>query len=164
MNEVLTIVEKFPSESWLQYAFNHPPLFLATLFVSAVYTHRRENILDDAALYFYRLQTIKLANEVLWTGTEDEKTSDEMIMVAVILLYFTVCPDVCWKEYSTHMKGIQKMVNARGGVEHLGMNGIPGKWLDFVFGPWSQGFQYREFSEMVVRDEKDLLEQREGYL
>lgn len=92
-------------------------------------------------------------------GTVEEKTSDEMIMVAVILLYFSIAPNVGWKEYEIHLRGIQQMIVIRGGIEMLNMGGVVGGWLRRIFGPWSEGFEYDHFREALAEEEREEQEE-----
>jgi hypothetical protein len=101
-------------------------------------------------LYYYRLQTIRLAHEVLRFGTEEEMITDEMIMVGLIMLYYTISTSICWKEYEAHLRGIEQMVAARGGVSEL--NAVVAEWLERVYGPWTRGFEYGHFGDAVLAD------------
>lgn len=69
-----------------------------------------------------------------------EQTSDEMIIVALVLLYFDPKEEVCTREFGVHLRGIEKMVEVRGGVGVLGMRGIVSNWLGICYGPWSEGW------------------------
>lgn len=83
-----SLTESSPRVSWLPYALNHPPLFHATLLVAAVHLDRRQPLKDSSAMLRLKVQTIRLANENM-DGTP-EGVSDQMMMVALILLYFNV--------------------------------------------------------------------------
>lgn len=88
--------------------------------------------------------------------------TDEMIMVALILLYFNVSARVFKpatnfadrsfqigeanpEEYEIHLRGIHQMLKLRGGAERLGMSGMPKNWLAICWGPWREGWQYGQF-------------------
>ena len=129
-----------PRLGWLQFAVRHPPLFHATLLSSAVHLNRRKRLKDPSALLFYKLQVIRHANEVMRNGTVDEKSSDEMIVTALCLLYFDINGEVRVEEYMVHLRGIEMMLAVRGGMESLGMRGMVRNWLKVCHGPWSPGF------------------------
>lgn len=74
--------------AWLQFAIEHTAFFYATLLTAAVHLNRRRKIRDSSALYWFKVQTIKYAN--LNMDVPGEAATDEMIMVALILLYFNV--------------------------------------------------------------------------
>jgi hypothetical protein len=144
-----------PNESWYPWISNHPPLHSATLFVSAVCINRRKRLHNFEALYFYRLQTIQLAHEVLHLGTDEDKTSDEMIMVGLIMLYYTISRSICWPEYEAHLRGIQQMVAARGGIRNL--NAVVAGWLERLYGPWSLGFDCSDFQDAIIADQIQMM-------
>jgi len=56
--------------------------------MAAVHLNRRRMFRDSSALLWFKTQTIKHANERM--NNPAEGASDEMIMVALILLYFNV--------------------------------------------------------------------------
>jgi hypothetical protein len=80
-------------------------------------------------------------------GTIEDKSSDEMIITALCLLYFDINEEVKVNEYMVHLKGIERMVAVRGGAEKLGMRGMVKNWLGVCHGPWSPGFEEGGFSE-----------------
>ena len=63
-------------------------LFYATLLGAAVHLDRKQPVGDQRKLLWYKVQTIRLANEKL--NQPSEAASDQMILVALILLYFNV--------------------------------------------------------------------------
>lgn len=73
-------------------------------------------------------------------GNVGEQASDEMIIVALVLLYFDARDVVCTEEFGVHLRGIEKMVEVRGGVGVLGMRGMVSNWLAVCHGPWSEGW------------------------
>jgi hypothetical protein len=148
--KVTTSIVTPPDESWFLWIAKHPPLYSAILFVSAVCINRRQRLHNSEALYFYRFQTIRLAHEVLSLGSDEEKTSDEMIMVGVITLYYTIPRSIFGLEYETHLKGIEQMIAARGGIANL--TGVLARWLERLYGPWSEGFDYSDFEDAVLAD------------
>jgi hypothetical protein len=67
---------------------NNPMLFYATLLGAAVHLDRKKPVGDQRKLLWYKVQTMRLANEKL--NQLSEAASDQMILVALILLYFNV--------------------------------------------------------------------------
>ena len=63
-------------------------LFYATLLGAAVHLDRRQPFGDQRKLLWYKVRTMRLANENL--NEPSEGASDQMILVALILLYFNV--------------------------------------------------------------------------
>ena len=82
------LTEFYPRISWLPFALEHKPLFYGTMLTAAVHLHRRRPLSDPSALFWFKAQTIRLANERL--NDPSEGATDQMIMVALILLYFNV--------------------------------------------------------------------------
>lgn len=77
-----------PKIAWLGFAVKHTAFYYATLLTAAVHLNRRRKLKDPAALIWYKVHTIQLANEKMRVA--EEAASDEMIMTALILLYFNV--------------------------------------------------------------------------
>lgn len=77
-----------PKIAWLGFAVEHTAFYYATLLTAAVHLNRRRKLKDPAALIWYKVHTIQLANEKM--NVAEEAASDEMIMTALILLYFNV--------------------------------------------------------------------------
>lgn len=73
---------------WLEYAINHTPLFYATLLTAVVHLNRRRPLKDPSAMIWFKLQTMRLANERM--NDPAEACKDEMLVVALVLLYFNV--------------------------------------------------------------------------
>lgn len=67
---------------------NNPTLFYATLLGAAVHLDRRQPLGDQRNLLWYEVRTLKLANEDLKNISDG--ASDQIILVALILLYFNV--------------------------------------------------------------------------
>ncbi|KAK0119672.1 hypothetical protein ONS95_011109 [Cadophora gregata] len=131
-----------PRIAWLPYALEHTAFFYATLLTAAVHLNRRRKIRDPSALYWFKVQTIKHANENM--KIPETAATDEMVMVALILLYFNIGgADV--EEYEIHLKGIHQMLKVRGGAESLGMRGMAKNWLAICWGPWREGWEYGQF-------------------
>ncbi|PQE26321.1 Fungal transcriptional regulatory protein [Rutstroemia sp. NJR-2017a BBW] len=74
-----------PAYSWLPFALHHPPLFYATLLSAAVHLDRIQPM-DKQILLWYKVETIRLANEKL--NIPDEGVADQMLIVVLVLLYF----------------------------------------------------------------------------
>jgi hypothetical protein len=83
-----------PRLAWLPFALQHTPFFHATLLAAAVHLNRRRPLRDKSALIWFKVQTIRYANEKM-NLPPSEGASDEMIMVALILLYFNVRTFLC---------------------------------------------------------------------
>jgi hypothetical protein len=77
-----------PRIAWLPFALEHKPFFYATLLTAAVHLNRKRRFRDPAALLWFKAETIRAANEKM--NDPAEAASDEMIMVAMILLVFNV--------------------------------------------------------------------------
>jgi hypothetical protein len=77
-----------PRVSWFSYSLNHMPLFYATLLSAAVHLDRMRPFGDLSKLLWYKAETLRLTNERLKTPSEG--ATDQMILVALILLYFNV--------------------------------------------------------------------------
>jgi Fungal specific transcription factor domain len=77
-----------PRIAWLPFALVHQPFFYATLLTAAVHLNRKRRFRDPAALLWFKAETIRAANEKM--NDPAEAASDEMIMVALILLVFNV--------------------------------------------------------------------------
>ena len=82
------LIDGSPRVGWLPFARDHMPLFYGTLLTAAVHLNRRQPLSDPSILIWYKVQTLRLANEKL--KTSNEGATDEMIMVALILVYFNV--------------------------------------------------------------------------
>lgn len=74
--------------AWLPFALEHKPFFYATLLTAAVHLNRKRRFRDHSALLWFKTETIRSANEKM--NNPAEASSDEMIMVALILLVFNV--------------------------------------------------------------------------
>jgi hypothetical protein len=74
--------------AWLPFALEHKPFFYATLLTAAVHLNRKRRFRDPSALLWFKTETIRSANEKM--SNPAEASSDEMIMVAMILLVFNV--------------------------------------------------------------------------
>ncbi|CAG8980522.1 hypothetical protein HYALB_00002519 [Hymenoscyphus albidus] len=135
-----TLTPTSPRLAWLPFAISHAPLFHATLLAAAVHLNRRKPLKDPGALTWYKLQTIQHANDVLNTGTVEQQASDEMIVVALVLLCFDVREVICTQEFEVHLRGVARMVEVRGGRGGLGMRGIVGNMLGVCYGPWIEGW------------------------
>ncbi|TVY39960.1 hypothetical protein LSUB1_G007268 [Lachnellula subtilissima] len=138
-----SMTETSPRMAWLPYALNHTPLFYATLLVAAVHLDRRQPMTDRSALLRLKGETIRLANENM--DDPFEAVSDQMMMVAFILLYFNVGGDNLG-EFEIHLNGINQMLFLRGGKGNLGMNGMPKNWLEVCHGPWQDDWEDGAFS------------------
>ena len=77
-----------PRVSWFPFAVNSPTLFYATLLGSAVHLDRKQPLGDQRKLLWYKVKTMRLANEKLQNPSDG--ASDQMILVALILLFFNV--------------------------------------------------------------------------
>jgi hypothetical protein len=77
-----------PRIAWLPFALEHKPFFHATLLTAAVHLNRKRRFRDPSALLWFKAETIRTANEKMNDPTQ--AASDEMIMVALILLVFNV--------------------------------------------------------------------------
>jgi hypothetical protein len=77
-----------PRIAWLPFALEHKPFFYATLLTAAVHLNRKRRFRDPGVLLWFKAETIRAANEKM--NDPVEATSDEMIMVALILLVFNV--------------------------------------------------------------------------
>ncbi|KIN00361.1 hypothetical protein OIDMADRAFT_88650, partial [Oidiodendron maius Zn] len=75
-----------PRVSWFAYALNHMPLFYATLLSAAVHLDRMKSFGDLSKLLWYKAETLRLTNEKIQDPSE--AASDQMILVALILLFF----------------------------------------------------------------------------
>ena len=83
-----------PRIGWLPFALVHKPFFYATLLTAAVHLNRKRRFRDPAALLWFKAETIRAANEKM--DDPAEAASDEMIMVALILLFFNVSSRFSW--------------------------------------------------------------------
>lgn len=83
-----TLTPTSPRVSWLPFALHHKVLFMATLLSAVVHLDRFQPLGDQRKLLWYKIETMRLANETLNDPTEG--ASDQMILVALILLYFNV--------------------------------------------------------------------------
>lgn len=61
---------------------------MATLLSAAVHLDRIQPVGDQRKLLWYKIETMRLANETL--NNPIEGASDQMIIVALILVYFNV--------------------------------------------------------------------------
>jgi len=132
-----------PRIAWLPFALEHKPFFYATLLTAAVHLNRKRRFRDPSALLWFKTETIRSANEKM--SNPGEACSDEMIMVALILLVFNVGGGNV-EEFEIHLRGINEMVKLRGGKDNLGMNGMVKNWLNVCYGPWNDGWKYGHFS------------------
>jgi hypothetical protein len=78
-----------PRLAWLPFALRHRAFFHATLLTAAVHLNRKRPFRDPSAMIWFKIETIKLANENM--NIPGQAATDEMIMVAMVLLYFNVC-------------------------------------------------------------------------
>ena len=86
LEDNLTDIE--PRIAWLPFALEHKPFFYATLLTAAVHLNRKRRFRDPGALLYFKTETIRAANETM--NDPEQAASDEMIMVALILLVFNV--------------------------------------------------------------------------
>ena len=86
-------IATFPKLSWLPDALHHPALFHATLLASAVHLARMQRSTDVRVALWYKGQAIRRVNEGL--DIPEESVSDQMILVVLILLYFTASDSAC---------------------------------------------------------------------
>ncbi|XMA17754.1 hypothetical protein WAI453_010545 [Rhynchosporium graminicola] len=100
--------------AWLPFAL---AFFYATLLTTATIKHANENMNDP-----------------------EKSSTDEMIMVALILLAFNIGGAVV-DEYEIHLRAIDQMINVRGGIEKLGMRGMPNNWLVIARRPGRDGWE-----------------------
>lgn len=77
-----------PRIAWLPFALEHKPFFCATLLMAAVHLNRKRKFRDPGVLLWFKAETIRSANETM--NDPAQAASDEMIMVALILLVFNV--------------------------------------------------------------------------
>ena len=82
-----------PKVSWLPNALHHPALSHATLLASAVHLARMQRSTDLWVALWYKGQAIRRVNEGL--DIREESVSDQMILVVLILLYFTASDSTC---------------------------------------------------------------------
>ncbi|KAM3154873.1 hypothetical protein ABEW05_004679 [Botrytis cinerea] len=122
-----------PAFSWLTSALQHPPLFYATLLGAAVHLDRKRPI-DKRSLFWYKIETIRLANETM--NIPHEAATDQMILVV---------GGGDGEEYEMHLLGINKMLTMRGGMNTLGMSGMITNWLKVCYGPWNHDWHYGLF-------------------
>jgi hypothetical protein len=81
-----------PRMAWLPFALEHKPFFYATLLTAGVHLNRKRRFRDPTALLWFKAETIRAANEKM--NDPAEAASDEMIMVAMILLVFNVSESI----------------------------------------------------------------------
>lgn len=79
-----------PRLAWLPFALRHKAFFHATLLTAAVHLNRRRPFRDPSMMIWFKVETMRLANENMSIPTQ--AATDEMIMVAMVLLYFNVRP------------------------------------------------------------------------
>ncbi|KAM3074622.1 hypothetical protein ACMFMG_008050 [Clarireedia jacksonii] len=134
-----------PAYSWLPFALHHPPLFYALLLSAVVHLDRIQPM-DKQILLWYKIETMRLANERL--NIPDEGIADQMLIVVLILLYFNrQVGGGNAREYETHLAGIHQMIILRGGIDKLGMRGMVKNWLEVCYGPWKPDWHYGLFAE-----------------
>jgi len=83
-----TLTPFSPRLSWLPFALNHAPLFYATCLCAAVHLDRFSPVRDQRKLLWYKVETLRLKNQAL--SIPSEGATDQMILVALILLHFNV--------------------------------------------------------------------------
>lgn len=74
--------------AWLPFALHHPALFHASLLTAAVHLNRLQPLNDPSVLLWYKVETMRLANERL--NDPSEAATDEMILTVMVLLVFNV--------------------------------------------------------------------------
>ena len=129
------------NKSWLTTAMANPALFNATLFVSSVHLDGLDGYRESSESLYYKLETIRVLNKAL--KDPELAVADETI--AAVLLLGNIIVDLPLKlqrsalanfststqsiigepgEVDTHLNGLQKMVNLRGGIQSFTFDGV----------------------------------------
>ncbi|KAF2760097.1 hypothetical protein EJ05DRAFT_498068 [Pseudovirgaria hyperparasitica] len=122
---------------WFPLAMTDPATFSGVLLLSASHLHSvrvkcsiQEKPEDAIRLLTLKEQAIRVVNEAL--GDPLRSCSDAIIGAVVKLCCYEAIYDNV-DAYMIHMKGLQSMVAARGGLSELGVNGLLRRiciWID----------------------------------
>ncbi|KUJ11753.1 uncharacterized protein LY89DRAFT_786621 [Mollisia scopiformis] len=115
--------------AWFPFIMNHPTTFYAALaFAASIYYKRSPatpNLLD------LHQKAILGINDAL---SKMEHKPDDFTIGAVFCMSLLESMYGDASSYRVHMKGLQRMVEMRGGLGHLGLDGLLERmivWLDF---------------------------------
>lgn len=106
--------------NWLSTAIANSALFHVTLYICSVHLDGIRGKRQSAESLFYKTKAIRVLNEILRDPTK--ATSDETIS-AVMLLGNVLSIIGEPEEVSAHLNGLQQMVNLRGGIDRLSIDG-----------------------------------------
>jgi hypothetical protein len=87
---------------------------------------------DNSEYIGHKMETIRIVNERM-TDISQATTDETLGAIALLVTDQTVDGD--YEEMSVHMKGLAKLVNIRGGLPAMGMNGLLAgeiQWLVFI--------------------------------
>ncbi|KAE9374865.1 hypothetical protein N431DRAFT_438260 [Stipitochalara longipes BDJ] len=112
--------------SWIPAAMTDEALLHSTLASSGghmlFYTNLPSIPSSSLANYLYhKTETIRVINERLRNTTE--VLTDESLGAIALLITSQTCQGD-YNEMNIHMRGLSQLVNMRGGLGHLGMNGL----------------------------------------
>lgn len=106
---------------WLSAAIANPTLFNTTLYVAAIHDAGLHGCRDTVESLFYKAQTIRVLNEALRNPAQ--AVSDETLS-AVLLLTHIVSIIGKPEEVETHLNGLRKMIDLRGGIQTFSVAGV----------------------------------------
>jgi hypothetical protein len=130
--------------TWMLHAFNDACMFHATMFAASAHLDAFRDKRNNVVTMYHQTETIRLVKERL---LRSERAVDDVTIAAVIPLAFfaVVAPNpsfifssnTLWRRTNVkqyidanmtaslaHFQGLLKMIQARGGLEKLGLDGL----------------------------------------
>jgi Fungal specific transcription factor domain len=128
---------------WLSAAIASTCLFNITLFACSIHDAALRGKKESPESIFYKTETIRNLNECL--GDPDLAVADETLAAVLLLTHIVVCSSRGQSrpisecplrrrkkqsiigqpiEVETHIKGLQQMINLRGGIENYTLGGV----------------------------------------
>lgn len=110
---------------------NATTFYAAMAFAGTIYFYRKKKPLEDPTLLDLRQRAILGINDLL---SESHHGPNDATIGAVFCMSLLESMYGDAQSYSVHMKGLQRMIQMRGGLTRLGVDGLLERmivWLDF---------------------------------
>ncbi|KAL2074159.1 hypothetical protein VTL71DRAFT_7937 [Oculimacula yallundae] len=122
-NNVLlkTLIPVNPKDKWMNYVITDAALFQGTMIHSAMHQRLVTGGIDPCEQEQLKRDTITMLNKRLGDPvfSRDDGTIGAVVCL-ILLANQEVNPALC----NIHMKGLQKMIALRGGIDNLGLAGV----------------------------------------
>ncbi|KAG9236485.1 hypothetical protein BJ875DRAFT_456311 [Amylocarpus encephaloides] len=113
----------FTDPHWLTAAIVHPALFHVTLYVCSMHLDALNGRRESNETLWYKTETMRLLTSALEQEGEEGPIKDETI-AAVVLLAHVLAVTGSQLEAKSHLKGLEQMINMRGGIQHVVMDSM----------------------------------------